>query len=241
MTAAAVAPVARMRPDVSRKISLLMNLLDLLKGRRTTVLTGAAGFSLVGALALGTFTPATPGAAPADRPMAAATQVQAAPTALPQTATPAPVRQQAAAQSPAPASPTPQRPAERVLFTSTTTASYYWGDRPTASGKYMHKGMAASPSWPLGTEGYVIYNGKRADFHIGDRGPGVPSSYGIMLDLDGYTFAELTGGTFDPASGLVKGNGGKGHIKVRYVITKWGEGKGRKGEPVPYAEKAYLE
>jgi hypothetical protein len=103
----------------------------------------------------------------------------------------------------------------------------------------MQKGMAASPSWPLMTEGYVIYNGKKAPFFVGDRGPGEPSSRGIMLDLDSKTFAELTGGRFNPSTLMVNGNGGMGHIKVQYVITKWGKGPGKKNHPVPFTTRAY--
>lgn len=130
---------------------------------------------------------------------------------------------------------------EKVLLKGTTTASYYWASPSTltASGKPLEKGLFASPSWPLGTEGYVIYKGKKAKFYIGDRGPGVPSNYGIMLDIDAKTFAELTGGTFNPRTQLVTGNGGLGHIKVTYVITKWGEGVGKKDHPVPFSTGAW--
>ncbi|WP_239131610.1 hypothetical protein, partial [Planobispora takensis] len=94
---------------------------------------------------------------------------------------------------------------QRVMLKGSTTASYYWDDSSgrngdtglPASGKPMQKGLAASPSWPLLTEGYVLYNGKKAPFFVGDRGPGEPSNRGIMLDLDAKTFAQLTGGTFN--------------------------------------------
>ncbi|MFC5815918.1 hypothetical protein [Nonomuraea harbinensis] len=136
---------------------------------------------------------------------------------------------------------------EKVLLQGETTASYFWDDGSgragdtglPASGKPMQKGMAASPSWPLLTEGYVIYKGKKAPFFVGDRGPGVPSSKGIMLDLDGKTFADLTGGTFNPRTLMVDGNGGKGHIEVEYVITKWGDGLGLKNHPVAFSERAW--
>ena len=139
--------------------------------------------------------------------------------------------------------------AERKLLVGTTKASYFWDDGSgrqgdtglPASGKPMQKGLFASPSWPLGTEGYVIYKGKKAKFFIGDRGPGVPSSHGVMLDIDGKTFAELTGGTWNPNTLTVQGNGGLGHINVSYVITKWGDGPGRRGKPVPFATGAYRE
>nr|WP_260408681.1 hypothetical protein [Planomonospora venezuelensis] len=135
------------------------------------------------------------------------------------------------------------------MLKGSTTASYYWDDGSgrngdtglPASGKPMQKGLAASPSWPLLTEGYVLYNGKKAPFFVGDRGPGVPSNRGIMLDLDAKTFADLTGGTFDSDSLTVQGNGGKGHIKVDYVITKWGPGVGKKNHPVPFATGAWGE
>ncbi len=48
-------------------------------------------------------------------------------------------------------------------------ASYFWDDGSglsgdtgnPAGGQGMHKGIFASPSWPLGTQGYVLYNGRR--------------------------------------------------------------------------------
>src|SRR5688572_1821830 len=93
---------------------------------------------------------------------------------------------------------------QKVLLKGSTTASYFWDDSSCrdgdtglpASGKPMQKRMAASPSWPLLTEGYVIYEGKKMPFFVGDRGPGTPSNRGVMLDLDAKTFADLTGGTF---------------------------------------------
>ncbi|MFG3442117.1 hypothetical protein ACGF0J_33150 [Nonomuraea sp. NPDC047897] len=135
----------------------------------------------------------------------------------------------------------------QVLLKGSTTASYFWDDASgragdtglPASGKPMQKGMAASPSWPLLTEGYVVYKGKKMPFFVGDRGPGEPSNRGIMLDLDGKTFAELTGGTFNTNTLHVNGNGGMGHIKIEYVITKWGKGPGKKNHPVPFATRAY--
>jgi hypothetical protein len=136
---------------------------------------------------------------------------------------------------------------EKVLLKGSTTASYFWDDGSgragdtgmPASGKPMQKGLAASPSWPLLTEGYVIYKGKKLPFFVGDRGPGAPSSQGVMLDLDAKTFAELTGGTFNPGTLHVDGNGGLGHIEVEYVITKWGEGAGKKNHPVPFSTGAW--
>lgn len=135
------------------------------------------------------------------------------------------------------------------VYEGSTTASYFWDDGSgrngdtgaPASGKPMQKGLAASPSWPMGTEGYVMYEGKKAPFFVGDRGPGSPSGSGIMLDLDGKTFADLTGGTFDDGSLTVEGVGGQGHIQIDYVITKWGEGLGRKGAPAAFSEGAYNE
>ncbi|MEZ0074739.1 hypothetical protein ABH927_004106 [Planotetraspora sp. GP83] len=103
----------------------------------------------------------------------------------------------------------------------------------------MQKGLAASPSWPMGTKGYVVYKGKKADFFIGDRGPGIPSNKGVMLDLDGKTFADLTGGTWDSSSLTVEGAGGMGHIPVEYVVTEWGSGPGKKGAPMPFSSGAY--
>ncbi|MEV1168199.1 hypothetical protein [Nonomuraea sp. NPDC049784] len=138
---------------------------------------------------------------------------------------------------------------EKVLLKGSTTASYFWDDSSgragdtglPASGKPMQKGLAASPSWPLMTEGYVVYEGKKLPFFVGDRGPGVPSNNGVMLDLDAKTFAELTGGTFNSDTLGVDGNGGEGHIKVDYVITKWGQGPGKKNYPVPFSTGAWAE
>ncbi|WP_406312731.1 hypothetical protein [Streptosporangium sp. NBC_01639] len=136
---------------------------------------------------------------------------------------------------------------EVVLLNGSTKASYFWDDSSgragdtglPASGKPMQKGMIASPSWPLMTEGYVVYKGKKAKFFVGDRGPGVPSSSGVMIDLDAKTFAELTGGTFNSETLGVDGNGGAGHIDVDYVITKWGTGPGKKNRPVPFSAGAW--
>ncbi len=136
---------------------------------------------------------------------------------------------------------------EHVLYKGSTTASYFWDDGSGIngdtgapySGKPMQKGLAASPSWPMGTKGYVVYQGKKAEFFVGDLGPGSPSNTGVMLDLDGKTFADLTGGTWNHPSRFVEGNGGLGHIPVDYVITEWGPGPGKKGAPVPFSTGAY--
>ncbi|MEV4112250.1 hypothetical protein [Nonomuraea sp. NPDC049695] len=138
---------------------------------------------------------------------------------------------------------------DRVLLKGSTTASYFWDDSSgragdtglPASGKPMQKELAASPSWPLMTEGYVVYKGKKMPFFVGDRGPGEPSNRGVMLDLDAKTFAELTGGTFNPDTLGVDGIGGEGHIKVDYVITKWGKGPGKKNLPVAFSTGAWAE
>ncbi|GAA1776223.1 hypothetical protein GCM10009834_38950 [Streptomonospora arabica] len=124
-----------------------------------------------------------------------------------------------------------------------TTASYFWDDGSgingdtgaPASGLPMQKGMAASPSWPLGTEGYVEYNGKKAEFFIGDRGPGDPAEgCGVMLDLDGQTFADLVGSSWNDSSYTVAS--GQGHIELEYYITEWGDGAGTPGAPMPMSE-----
>ncbi|MEV0378735.1 hypothetical protein [Nonomuraea sp. NPDC050643] len=136
---------------------------------------------------------------------------------------------------------------EKILLKGSTTASYFWDDSSgragdtglPASGKPMQKGLAASPSWPLLTEGYVVYKGKKMPFFVGDRGPGVPSNRGIMLDLDAKTFADLTGGSFNSSTLGVDGVGGQGHIKVDYVITKWGDGVGKKNYPVAFSTGAW--
>ncbi|MEU4829578.1 hypothetical protein [Streptosporangium sp. NPDC023615] len=147
----------------------------------------------------------------------------------------------------APAAAGPEDGVEAVLLHGSTTASYFWDDSSgragdtglPASGKPMQKGMIASPSWPLLTEGYILYKGKRAKFFVGDRGPGVPSNRGIMLDIDAKTFADLTGGTFNAGTLGVDGNGGMGHIDVEYVITRWGDGVGRKNHPVAFSTGAW--
>jgi hypothetical protein len=136
---------------------------------------------------------------------------------------------------------------EKVLHRGATTGSYFWDDSSgregdtglPAIGKPMQKGLFASPSWPLGTEGYVFHKGKKAKFFIGDRGPGIPSNKGVMLDIDAKTFADLTGGKFNPDTLTVEGNGGEGHIDVTYTITKWGPGMGKKGEPAPFSTGAW--
>ncbi|WP_440098351.1 hypothetical protein [Streptosporangium sp. H16] len=137
--------------------------------------------------------------------------------------------------------------AESVLLQGATTASYFWDDSSgragdtglPASGRPMQKGMIASPSWPLLTEGYIIYKGKKAKFFVGDRGPGSPSNQGIMIDIDAKTFADLTGGTFNAGTLGVDGNGGMGHIDIQYVVTKWGNGTGIKNHPVAFSTGAW--
>ncbi|MGP3964049.1 hypothetical protein ACTWPT_49595 [Nonomuraea sp. 3N208] len=139
--------------------------------------------------------------------------------------------------------------AQKAMLMGSTTASYFWDDSSgragdtglPAAGKPMQKGLAASPSWPLMTEGYVVYKGKKLPFFVGDRGPGDPSSRGVMLDLDAKTFAELTGGTFNPDTLGVDGVGGEGHIKIQYVVTKWGDGIGRKSHPAAFDTRAWAE
>ncbi len=134
---------------------------------------------------------------------------------------------------------------EEVLLQGSTTGSYFWDDSSgrqgdtglPAIGKPMQQGMFASPSWPLGTEGYIFYKGKKAKFFIGDRGPGVPSDSGVMLDIDGKTFAELTGTTWNENTLTVSGD--LGHIPIQYVVTKWGDGPGMRGEPVPFSSGAW--
>ncbi|GLU46228.1 hypothetical protein Nans01_05790 [Nocardiopsis ansamitocini] len=132
-----------------------------------------------------------------------------------------------------------------MLLHGEVKASYFWDDGSgingdtgaPASGEPMQEGLFAAPSWPLGTEGYVTYNGERADFFIGDRGPGVPSNdCHVMLDLDGKTFANLTGESWDDSSLTV--SGGNGHIDVEYYITKWGDGNGTEGTPHPFQDSS---
>ncbi|WP_428847020.1 hypothetical protein [Rhizohabitans arisaemae] len=135
---------------------------------------------------------------------------------------------------------------ETPLLQGTTKASYYWDDGSgingdtgmPASGKPMQKGLFASPSWPLGTEGYVLYEGKKEKFFIGDRGPGIPSNKGVMLDMDGKTFAALTGGSWNQSTLTVEGHG-LGHIHVTYHVTKWGPGIGKKGQPQAFSTGAW--
>jgi hypothetical protein len=134
---------------------------------------------------------------------------------------------------------------EQVLLRGTTSGSYFWDDDSgrqgdtgiPAIGKPMQQGLFASPSWPLGTEGYIIYNGKIAKFFIGDRGPGTPSSDGVMLDIDGKTFADLVGASWN--SNTLTVGSDQGHIKVDYVVTKWGNGPGKRGTPVPFSTGAW--
>lgn len=123
-------------------------------------------------------------------------------------------------------------------------ATYFWDDGSgmqgdtglPASGEPMQKGLFSSPSWPLGTKGYIEYEGQTAEFFIGDRGPGHPSNdCDILLDLDGKTFAELTGQTWDAENYVV--TGGNGHLyDVEYYITEWGDGAGQEGAPHPFQQ-----
>ncbi len=230
-----------------------------LKTKYAPLAAGLAGLTIAGATFVGVTDGAT-ATAPAAKPTAAANvQVQAMAISTEQTEElrDASVRARAEqlekaaikAERERAAAKAKQAQAEKRLLVGTTKASYFWDDGSgrqgdtglPAYGKPMQKGLFASPSWPLGTEGYVIYKDKKAKFFVGDRGPGVPSSNGVMLDIDGKTFAELTGGAWNPSSLTVQGNGGMGHINVSYVITKWGDGPGRPGKPVPFSTGAYRE
>ncbi|MFF4774734.1 hypothetical protein [Microtetraspora fusca] len=195
-------------------------LFGLRKNRKLTALTAVAGAAFVGVSALG------------------ATAAHAAPASV------APVKAAHTSHT-AQAAQAPEM--EQTLFSGSTKGSYFWDDASgrqgdtgmPAIGKPMQKGLFSSPSWPLGTEGYVMYKGKKAKFFIGDRGPGVPSESGVMIDIDGKTFAELTGGTWNTNTLTVENNGGEGHIKIDYVVTKWGSGPGTKGAPQPFSSGAW--
>ncbi|PWV57864.1 MULTISPECIES: hypothetical protein [Nocardiopsis] len=121
------------------------------------------------------------------------------------------------------------------------TATYFWDDGSgingdtgmPAGGEPMQKGLFSSPSWPLGTEGFIVYEGEEYEFFIGDRGPGIPSeNCDVLLDIDGETFADMMGESFDKDSLVV--SGGNGHAEVEYFITEWGDGNGTEGAPHPF-------
>ncbi|XKK37967.1 hypothetical protein HFP72_25415 [Nocardiopsis sp. ARC36] len=123
------------------------------------------------------------------------------------------------------------------------TATYFWDDGSgingdtgaPAGGEPMQKGLFSSPSWPLGTEGYIVYEGEEYEFFIGDRGPGEPSAdCDVLLDIDGKTFADMMGTSFDENTLTV--GGGNGHAEVEYYITEWGDGNGTEGAPHPFQE-----
>ncbi|WP_131739606.1 hypothetical protein [Actinomadura roseirufa] len=127
-----------------------------------------------------------------------------------------------------------------ALLSGKTTASYYWDDGSgvngdtgaPASGKPMQKGLFASPSWPLLTKVRVTYKGRSITGFIGDRGPGLPSHNGVMLDLDTYTFRYLLDGK-KPESKYNAGTG-EGHISgVKWEVLSWGSGAGKRGAPQP--------
>jgi hypothetical protein len=134
----------------------------------------------------------------------------------------------------------PKAAAPKILLSGTTKGSYFWdtgdsgnGDTGApASGLPMQEGCFASPSWPMGTKGWIEYEGKRHSFFICDRGPGEPSHSGVMLDIDGITYAKLTGGKWEKPE-VVGGDGQAGHITVTYHVTQWGDGPG-KGAPKPF-------
>ncbi|MFE3457373.1 hypothetical protein ACFXKD_07480 [Nocardiopsis aegyptia] len=124
------------------------------------------------------------------------------------------------------------------------TATYFWDDGSgingdtgaPASGEPMQEGLFSSPSWPLGTEGYIVYEGEEYEFFIGDRGPGEPShDCDVLLDIDGKTFAKMMGTEFDESSLTV--GGGNGHAEVEYYITEWGDGAGTEGAPHPFMQE----
>ena len=123
------------------------------------------------------------------------------------------------------------------------TATYFWDDGSgingdtgmPAGGEPMQKGLFSSPSWPLGTEGFIVHEGEEYEFFIGDRGPGVPShDCDVLLDIDGKTFADMMGESFDEQTLVV--SGGNGHAEVEYFITEWGDGNGDEGAPYPFQQ-----
>ncbi|MEV2275013.1 hypothetical protein AB0I72_05455 [Nocardiopsis sp. NPDC049922] len=123
------------------------------------------------------------------------------------------------------------------------TATYFWDDGSgingdtgaPAYGLPMQKGLFSSPSWPLGTEGYIVYEGEEYEFFIGDRGPGVPShDCDVLLDIDGKTFADMMGTSWNETTLTV--GGGNGHAEVEYFITEWGDGYGTPGAPHPFQQ-----
>ena len=123
------------------------------------------------------------------------------------------------------------------------TATYFWDDGSgingdtgmPAGGEPMQKGLFSSPSWPLGTEGYIVHEGEQYDFFIGDRGPGVPShDCDVLLDIDGKTFADMMGESWNDETYFV--SGGNGHAEVEYFITEWGDGHGTEGAPHPFQQ-----
>lgn len=156
---------------------------------------------------------------------------------VPQAALPA---APSAPAKPALPKPAPKKPALPVLYAGKTLGSYFWdtghsgnGDTGApASGLPMQQGCFASPSWPMGTKGFVTYKGKTMPFFICDRGPGSPSHDGVMLDIDGMTYAKLTGGKWVEPD-VIGGSGQAGNIPVSYIVTHWGNGPG-KGAPQPF-------
>ncbi|MBW8486132.1 RlpA-like double-psi beta-barrel domain-containing protein [Actinomadura parmotrematis] len=200
------------------------------KRAMNVVLTGVTGTALAGMLVAG---------------VAAASDDNAPKTA--QSQEPAAAQQQiakkgaAADEKAAGKKAATKKRAAKALVTGTTTASYFWDDGSgvngdtgaPASGKAMQKGLFASPSWPMNTKVKVTYKGRTITGFVGDRGPGEPSTRGVMLDLDTYTFRYLLDGK-KPASKYNAGTG-EGHLSgVKYEVLKWGSGAGTKGKPVPF-------
>ncbi|WP_242454297.1 hypothetical protein [Bailinhaonella thermotolerans] len=215
---------------------------------RARTLSTTLGLTLAAGIAVATSSAALAIDVTADTPpVARNATVPAPPAPVKPVVPPKPVAGQVGPVKPVAAKRAAEKPAaSQALLTGSTKASYFWDDASgragdtgmPAIGKPMQKGLFSSPSWPLGTEGYVTYKGKKAEFFIGDRGPGEPSDRGVMLDIDAKTFADLAGGEFNPDTLMVDG-AGTGHINVSYTITKWGPGKGTKGEPKPFSTGAW--
>ncbi|MEV4252586.1 hypothetical protein AB0J52_05395 [Spirillospora sp. NPDC049652] len=199
-----------------------------------TALTGStlAGFLVAGVAMAGDDTP--------DRGKLAAQRSEAA-LNLPRTQEETAVQQKVAADKAAGAKKAPQakKAAQpKALLAGRTIASYFWDDGSgvngdtgaPAGGKPMQKGLFASPSWPLGTKVKVSYNGRSVTGFVGDRGPGAPSSNGVMLDLDTYTFRYLLDGR-KPTSKYNTGTDA-GHLNgVKWEVLSWGSGAGSRGMP----------
>lgn len=134
----------------------------------------------------------------------------------------------------------------QVLYKGSTTASYFWDDGSgingdtgaPASGLPMQKGLAASPSWPMGTKATSSTRGRRPSSSSETAGRSAVGQ-GHHARPRRQDVRRVDGRHVEHRVVHRRRVGGMGHIPIEYVITEWGPGPGKKGAPKPFSTGAY--